>query len=136
MSSLLRPQKSGSILLETLLSVVILSTSLTVIIQSLMSSARSIKAGHEYSQALLVLENEMADTIRRIQFQEDMVRTKKINEGEMKFAVEREEGFYASLESEQLNQHDLTLEWKTGKRNNRIMLSTLIFEKPPTEEGF
>ena len=60
---LLHKSKRGSLLLEVLLSIVILSTSVTVIIQAMTSSLRAMAYSVQYAKIANVLENEMIDLI-------------------------------------------------------------------------
>ena len=53
----------GSILIEVLLTIVILSISLTVIIQSLLSSLRAIAYSSQYTQALMVVDSKMFEVM-------------------------------------------------------------------------
>ena len=55
--------KRGSILLEALLSVLIISVSITTIIQSMVSSLRATVFSVDYSKATLLMENKMNDLI-------------------------------------------------------------------------
>ena len=58
-------QKRGSFLVEVLLTVVILSVSLTIIIQSLVSSLRAISYSANYSSAILSAENKMFELLQQ-----------------------------------------------------------------------
>ena len=58
-----KKNRRGSILLEALLSVVILSVSMTVIIQSMTSSLRAMEYSANYTMAIVLLENKIIDLI-------------------------------------------------------------------------
>jgi Tfp pilus assembly protein PilV len=55
----------GTLLLEVLLAVVILSTSLSVIVKSLASSLRAMATSADYSKAMILLENKMFELMRK-----------------------------------------------------------------------
>ena len=55
--------RKGSLLVEVLLSVVILSVSITVIIQAMTVSLRSMVYSADYTTAMIVLENKMVSVI-------------------------------------------------------------------------
>jgi len=57
--------KRGSLLLEALLSVIILSVSITMIIQSMTASLRAVKYSIHYTKASILMENKMVGLLQK-----------------------------------------------------------------------
>lgn len=117
----------GSLLLEALLTVVILSTSLTFIIQGLTASQRAVVYSTDYIMAGMLLENKLFELIQN---------------GSIAAYLSQEEGFPAPYErfqyfletrpwqgedSQNLNEVILTVSWQKGKKKSQIEIHSCLF---------
>lgn len=122
--------KGGSILLEALLSVVILSVSITLIIQSMTGSYRAMVYSGQYMTALILLENKMSDAIRG-----GYINTGLAEQGDLSGSSGKYRYFLRTYPSdgegqEHISEVDLGVEWAAGKRKNRINLKTYLLNPP------
>ena len=140
--------KKGSLLLEALLSVVILSVSLTVIIQSLTTSLRAVTYSSDYTTALFLIDNKMFDLIRKGFIEKDLNEegqfpqpfdkfqyTVKAEGGQVhktmmgkktKKNVTITTGEIAEGETNIINKVNLTIQWGSDKRKNSISVDTYL----------
>ena len=65
MSFKVRKSHKGSVLIEALLAVVILSVSLVVIIESLLNGVKAMKRNDEYTTAIIQEENEIFEAFNK-----------------------------------------------------------------------
>lgn len=123
----------GSILVEVLLSVVILSVSLTLIIRAMASSLMVLQYGSGYTMGLVVLENQMCELLRRgfiaagLREEQDSAGTDPAYHYSLTTAPWHESGEDASPVSEV----DMTISWRSGKRENQIAVQTLLSSRTP-----
>ena len=119
-----RRARSGALLLEILLSVVIMSVSLGVIIASMTASMRSARFAAQYTQAVMAADTQMTRQIKEERFAGAMPTELEESEEEeasrYDFSVETE----GSQESGDIEVMRMVTEWQTGRKNNRLMLST------------
>ena len=126
--------RRGSLLVEALLSVVILSTALTLMIQSMTASLRAIQYGAGYTTALILLDNQMCELLRKGAIASGLRETKELT-GAAGFSTV----YRYSMQTESLddaagkgvNQVDATVAWRSGKKDNAIGLTTLLFAALP-----
>ncbi len=118
--------QKGFFLVEILLVVVILSVSLTLIVQSLFSNLRVMKYNREFSQALLLLENKMGEAMVSESlgslFDNNFMKSK---EEAYQYAVE--EKVISDDKGSTLKKVKMDISWHSGKRNNVIALVTYFF---------
>jgi hypothetical protein len=122
----------GSLLLEVLLAIVILSTSLTLIIQSFVSSLRAMVYSGDYSTAAFLLDTKMFDVLHG-QFVQS-------GQGEgvfpEPFGKYRYEMKIQRVESDDLqnmiNEINIDIIWSSGKKEKRISAVTYILDLPQT----
>ena len=121
--------KRGSLLMESLLSIVILSVSLTLIIQSLTSSLRSVVYSAEYTNAVMLLENKMFEIIKQGFIQKDLRQEEQLSEPNERYKILLETGNVVSgnLPSS-MNEIKLSIVWNSGRRTNNISLVTYLFD--------
>lgn len=126
--------RRGSLLVEVLLSVVILSTALTLMIQSMTASLRAIQYGAGYTMALILLDNQMCELLSKGAIQAGLRETKELTGAGDPLATYRYSLQTASLDDaadKGINQVDATVAWRSGKRDNALGLTTLLFAALP-----
>ena len=123
-----RPKKKkGSLLIEAMLSVMILSVSLSVIIQAMTSSYRALQYSGQYLLSLNVIENELFTLL--------MKRTSP-----QQLEEKREEEFFGRIytitlgasdedESDSLTRIKIKTEWNSGRKKNNIFYDTYLFKE-------
>ena len=125
----------GSVLLEALLSVVILSVSITIIIQSMMSSLRAAKYSEEYIQAIILLENKMTEIISRRILKEEVREEGAFSEfgGKYEYLLTATP-LYGGDEG--LSSIAIDISWAKAKRKKKISAHTFLplVETPEYEE--
>lgn len=125
--------RRGSLLIEVLLSVVILSTALTLMIQSLTASLRALQYGAGYTTALILLDNQMGELLRKGTVKPGLRETKDLIDPGGSTAL-----YHYSLRTEPsdiavdktINQLDATVTWRSGKKDNQIAVTTFLFAAP------
>lgn len=125
--------RRGSLLIEVLLSAVILSTALTLMIQSLTASLRAIQYGSGYTMALILLDNQMCELLRKGAVRSDLRETKKMT-GSVESAPEYHYSLRAEpsdiMPEEKINQVDAVITWRSGKKDNEVGVTTLLLNAP------
>ncbi len=127
--SIKRSNSQGSILIEALLSVMILSVSITLMIQAMTSSLRASVYSADYTKAALLLDNKLQEI-----FETQTIPSGK-NETGLLSAKDDQFKYLltpASLSDENLqgiNEMDLEVNWKSGEKTNRIKLKTYLFDE-------
>ena len=117
--------------MESLLAIVILSVSLTLIIQSLTSSLRSIMYSTEYTNAIFLLENKMFEIVRRGFIERDLRQEEELPEPDERYKIflQTKNVVLGSLASS-INEVKLSISWNSGRRTNSISLVTYLFDLP------
>ena len=126
----MKRNKNGSLLLESLLAITIVSVSLTFIIQALLSNLRAMARSSSYLTAMVSLENKMDALIYKC------LRHESLNEYLHSDSAEAD--FYKySLEERTLDDEmkpvvfkevKLTGSWQEGKKENHIFLQTYLLD--------
>ncbi len=119
-------KNKGSLLLEALLSVVILSTCITLIIQSLTSSLRALTYSHDYAQALILAENKMQEFLLKGMVPAGLSESGEFPEPYEKYAYAMKTEALMAESQEGLNDLTLTIFWNSGRRKNAVTLETYI----------
>ncbi|HOW35223.1 MAG TPA: hypothetical protein PL155_02250 [Candidatus Omnitrophota bacterium] len=123
--------KKGSLLVEALLTISILSIGLTVVIRSLVSSLKATAYSADYSMAVILLGNEMSD-LRQKGFIKDSIDIEDI-------FPEPYEKFFYRLETKKvvsestsglLNEVKLTVFWRSGPKERSISAVTYLLQPP------
>lgn len=116
----------GSLLLEALLSIVILSVSVTVVIQSMASSLRAAVYSVDYTKALFLLEDTMFGLM-----QEGFItpgiseeRTYPAPNEKFRYVLKTEPNDEPGQEN--INKVELSVLWETKRRESAIKLETYI----------
>ena len=126
--------RRGSLLVEALLSVGILSTALTLMIQSMTASLRAIQYGAGYTTALILLDNQMCELSRKGATASGLRETEELTGAGDPLIVYRYSLQTASLDdaaNQGITQADATVAWRSGKKDNVIGLTTFLFTALP-----
>jgi hypothetical protein len=124
--------KKGSLLLEALLSVVILSTSITLIIQAMTSSLRATRYSLGYLEALFIAENELFDSLTKgalleDEFGQEDIENQYVSEVSSELFVD--EISPAGEDEENIISHvRVDIGWQLGRKRNSVTMETLVFE--------
>jgi len=116
----------GSILLETLLSIMILSVSVTLIIQSLMSSLRASAYSAHYTVAAALLESRMTELLISDPPEDVFAKEEEISFPHDQFRYELTVNDLDADEFESIKDVRISVLWKSGKKNNRLTLNSYI----------
>ena len=127
----IKKQNKGSLLIEAILAVVILGTSLTVIIQSLSSAVRANVVTFEYLTATTLLENKMFGLIKDGFIKRNIKEEQPFMEPFEKYRglIETKEAASVPKPS-QLNEVNLNVSWDSGRRTNVLSVITYLFTQP------
>ena len=120
--------KTGSILVEVLLSVMIMSVSLTILIGGLMSGYRLTLLNNDYSQALMLFENQMTH-VRYVSF-------KDLPSGSVSLSMAdgKKCGLHFQTQTVLMNQNNdlkllnTVLSWPSGQRTIRLPVATFFLK--------
>ncbi|OGX23961.1 MAG: hypothetical protein A2787_02520 [Omnitrophica WOR_2 bacterium RIFCSPHIGHO2_01_FULL_48_9] len=126
-----RHSKSGSILVEALLTIVILSVGLVYIIQALTSSLRTVSLTKDYSTAVALSENKMFDLLRKGFIKAPLEETKNFSKpyDGYRYRLDVKKVSPASAE-EKRNTIVLQVFWGSGSKERNISLTTYLLEMP------
>ena len=126
----LRDDKNrGSILMESLLAVVIMSVGITLVIQSLISGLRASQYTSDYTEAVILLENKMIEIVSK-----GVVESGTREEQDLTLL---EHPYHFSLATESLrnqeeggaiNEIHASISWNNGKRKNKIPVETYLLK--------
>jgi hypothetical protein len=127
-------RQAGSILVEVLLTVVIMSISLTILTGSLLSGYRLTVLNSDYFQALVFLENKMGhayyDGFKNLSSEEFTADHGKVFSLDLQTApIEKSGGSLKAINA--------VLSWPSGKRTIKLPVSTYFIEVPeqPVKRG-
>ncbi|MBI5150014.1 MAG: hypothetical protein HZA28_04500 [Candidatus Omnitrophica bacterium] len=127
----------GSLLIEVLLSVVILSVSLTLMIRSMTASLRAVQYAAGYTQGLMVSEDRMTEFLRKGALEpgsggEDLSVADSAYHYSWTARPWQDAGLAdGSSTQNPLSEVALNVSWRSGKRENNIALTTLLFASRP-----
>lgn len=127
--------RRGSVLLEALLSVIILSVSLTVIIQAMTSSLRAATFSAQYTQAIILLDNQMSEMMKdgmaTAHFHESGRFEAPFDNFEYSYTTkDYKDLLYSGAESiPDLNEASMVVSWGSDKKNKKINIHTLLFDE-------
>ena len=128
----------GSLLLEALLVIVILSVGLTFIIQSLSSSLRALSFSKSYAQAAFLIDHKLSEILLKkstvSNFQESGNFESPFNEFRYQVSTAPVNLLADESNPNTLNQVNLTVSWQSGK-NTREVSALLCLLKSSADEG-
>ncbi len=135
--------KKGSLLLESLLAVSILSIGIAFIVKAMSNSLRAVSTSSSYSDAFILADNQMS-----IILQKGVIETginKRANfpypDDMYHYSLEtilseKDMGGISNLEEEnKVNQLTYKIMWKTGKKENSLELNTYVFKLDAFDEN-
>lgn len=118
----------GSLLIEALLIVVILSVSLTLIIRSLLSSLSAAVYHAEFSQVALLLENKMNHIIAAEQLNQPLEEEIGISSGKKyRYTLEQRDVSEEGADDFIVKEIRLGITWHSGRKDNTLFLTTYLF---------
>lgn len=124
----------GSLLLEALLSVIILSVSITVILRGMTSSLRAAQFVSTYTQAMMLMDNTMMSVFKKGSTEALAVKEGDYEQPFDEFHYSIETGNYddQALQDAQsvpdLDELALTVSWGDRNLKKKVSLSTLLFK--------
>ena len=124
-------RRRGSLLIEVLLSIVILSTALTFMIQTMISSLRVIQYGAGYTTALIQLDNQMCELLRKGTVKSGLSEKNDLAVAGTSYSYSMQAGPSDLSADKGINVVEATIAWRSGKRDNRIDLTTFLFTALP-----
>lgn len=119
-------KRRGSMLLEALLSVMILSVSMTLVIRSMSQSARAAAYSAEYFRSLFLLENQMADIVGSPQEYAGAVKSGRLPYPYEDYRYQASAAPVAGAGLENLKELTFDLSWSRGERFNNLKLITYL----------
>lgn len=126
-----RGREEGSVLVEVLLAVVILGTGLTWVIQSMTASLKVSRQSPDYTTALILLENEMTALMREKTIAPDFAQQKRFPSPDDKYSCSLTARPASRDEVDTISEVTARIFWKTGRRNNTIVLKTFLLNALP-----
>ena len=119
----------GQVLLEAILSIVLVSVSLTIIAQSLLTNFRTGVRFQETVRSLIVMENQLGIL--------DVTEASDDQLGSYPQSVEKPyDQFKVTARADTMNDHlkkvGLKLTWPTGKTQGRLDVTTMIYNPDET----
>ena len=123
----------GSFLLEAILSVVILATCITIVIQSLVSSLRAIVYGRDYTRAILLAEGKMLELIQQGFIDDNFKEEGEFLEPQSRYGYIVEAQTQDGLKTN-LNKVNVGVHWKSGSRKSQINLETFLLSSSAVED--
>ena len=128
-----RKSEDGALLMEALLAVVILSVSLTLIIQSLMTSRRASVYSRDYSIAGYLLESKMFELVQQrwieAPFEEEGVFSEPY--GDYQYRIEAVSLDAGKTDEQGLNEVKVEVSWPRGNKRRTFSVATYLMGKPP-----
>lgn len=113
-------------MIEVLLSVVILSTALTFIIESMTASLRSIQYGAGYTTALILLDNQMCEWLRKETIRSGSRETKDLAESGTMYRYTAQAEPLDPAVDQGIDRVKAAIAWRSGKKDNAIALTTFF----------
>jgi Tfp pilus assembly protein PilV len=118
--------KEGSVLVEVLLAVMILGVGITWVIQSMVASLRVSRQSPDYTTALILLENEMTRLMREKTIVSDFAEQKHFPAPDDPYTCSLTARPAPGDEDGGINEVTAAISWKSGRRNNKIILKTFL----------
>ncbi|MCK5580303.1 MAG: hypothetical protein KAJ18_03430 [Candidatus Omnitrophica bacterium] len=119
--------RNGSLLIEALLAIVIMSVSLTVIIQSMTSSLRATVYSLDYSKAAFLAENKMFDILCVSDEGGAGTREGSFKEPFEKYRYRISSKELPDTQNDSLREVNLDVSWGIGKKTRELSLKTYAF---------
>ncbi len=117
--------RKGSLLLEALLSITILSVSLSLIIRSMTASMRATVYGADFNTAIFLAENELTLVLAEGFIESDVSKRATFKRPNQKFKYHLRTKPMDDV-SENINKVELTTQWVSGKKDKNLLLETYM----------
>ena len=118
--------RRGSLLIEALLAVVILSVSITLIIQAMISSARAMDYSADYAAAAALLEYKMQELIVAGSTATNHEEGPMDDfDGKYRYKITSED---STDDASQVKVVDVAVEWQSGHKENSISLTSFLLK--------
>jgi type II secretion system protein I len=111
----------GFMLIEVIAATAIIAVSLTLIMQSFISSTRAVALQKDYTQAIFMLENHLS----RMLYTGADIPEKNSEEQKSKFEYKHT---LAKTDEEFLKTVVLTVKWPSGKKERDLSVTTWLFK--------
>ena len=120
---------SGSILLEVLLTVMVISIGLTFVVGAYLSGYRAMRMISEQSRAILWIDDKMTELTYQGIVPDASMGTLDPTASSLpeKFEVTQDLGLASGLSAVDLSQLTLRLSWKTSGKPSILSISTYLF---------
>ena len=122
--------KSGSLLLEALLSVVVMSIGLTAVMQTLTASYKLALLNKDYLQAIFLADDQMSALVSNNAPVQETSESQSYPEPNDRFHYELSETPSEFSEGKLLREVNLKISWVTGHQKNELPVTTLLFVPP------
>ena len=122
----------GILLIEILLVVVILSVSLVLIINSLMSSLRATAISSSYTRAIFALDNKMFDLVLKRHMASSFYESGNCDKPFeiYQYLIETKEASSPSGQDVKgINEVHASVQWPLGKKQKKIKAITLLLDE-------
>ena len=119
----------GTLLLEVLLVIVILSVGLTLIIQSMVASLRAVVYSADYSMAMILAEDKMFDLLKTRSVDANFQEEGDFSKPSERFHYQIKAEPVKSVDKEatgQLNEVTLEVSWLSGGNRKSMSLVTYL----------
>jgi len=129
--------QAGATLIEAMLCVMILAVCLVPVIQAMLSGLRATSEVEGYTRAILAGENAMFAFLQK-EFYSGSAETKTTYE-DQGCQVSLSSGKLSTvtlkkIDDEQIREAKIEIKWKLGKKEKRMVLSTLLIGKKEQEK--
>ncbi len=123
------------ILVEALLAVVILSVGISLVVQSLNMSRRNVARSLDYTRAIFLIENKLTAMLLNPSSSSslDAGADENLQDAGQEYSYNVEEKSLTEENSQHLKDVTAELSWKTGRRENILSVSALVFD-PSSEK--
>ena len=117
----------GMLLLEAILAIVILTISLTVIIESLVSGLRATVFTVDYSKAIILTDNVMADILRQRAIDPSLANKADFPEPNDAFEYEiTTQDMQEEATQSPFKEAQVTVSWKSGQKEQGLSVVTWL----------
>ena len=129
-----RNKKRGSLLIEALLAIVILSVSLTAIIRAIVSAARAGSYSKDYTIAMMLAEDKMFEITREAIQDFDQHKEGRFKAPFEDYSYQLKSKEVLGKNVDNLYEAELTVKWGREGRQKRVSVTTFVID-PPQEES-
>lgn len=127
-------KRRGSILIEVLLSVVILATCISIVVQAMTSSLRAARHSSSYTQAMILLDNKMGEILKKGSVSSSLKESGRFEVPFDHFQYElttrgyEEQIMPEAADVSDLNRVELSVVWGSENLKKQLAVHTLLLE--------